>query len=52
MVQKQSNWHHNEPDSGNAFLFLAVLYRLNFFASTALGNNDLKDYTVTKSCTW
>lgn len=47
MVEKQSSWHQNEPDCGNAFLFLAVLYRFNSFvfcgfASIALDNNDLK----------
>lgn len=47
MVEKQSNWHQNEPDCGNAFLFLPVLCKLNAFAfcgfgSTALANNDLK----------
>lgn len=47
MVEKQSSWHRNEPDCGNAFLFLVVLYGFSSFvfcgfASIALGNNDLK----------
>lgn len=47
MVEKQGNLHQNEPDYGNAFLFLSVQYKFNSFAfcgfvSTALDNNDLK----------
>lgn len=47
MVEEQSNLHQNEPDYGNASLFLSVRYRFNSFAfcgfvSAALDNNDLK----------
>lgn len=56
MVEKQSNWHQNEPDCGNAFLFLAVLYGVSCFVSLCSVGlpplhwviTTLKDYKVTK----